>query len=86
VTSTARLARLTGAAVVPFVTRMTDAGYVGRFYPPLEDFPGDDVAAATRRVNAFIEERVREMPAQYLWTHKRFKTRPPGEPSPYRKD
>ena len=86
VTSTARLARLTGAAVVPFVTRMTDTGYVGRFYPPLDDFPGDDVAAATRRVNAFIEERVREMPAQYLWTHKRFKTRPPGEPSPYRKD
>jgi KDO2-lipid IV(A) lauroyltransferase len=63
---------------------MTDDGYVGRFHPPLEDFPGDDVAVATRRVNAFIEERVREMPAQYLWTHKRFKTRPPGEPSPYK--
>ena len=45
--------------------------------------PGEDLEAATRMLNAFIEERVREMPEQYLWTHRRFKTRPPGEPSPY---
>jgi len=38
-----------------------------------------------RRMNAFIEDRAREMPEQYFWAHKRFKTRPPGEPSPYRK-
>ena len=43
------------------------------------EFPTDDVAADTRRMNAFIEERVREMPEQYYWVHKRFKTRPPGE-------
>lgn len=85
VTSVARLARITGAAVVPLVTGMTDDGYVARFYPAWEDFPGDDLAAATRRMNAFIEERVLEMPAQYLWSHKRFKTRPPGEPGPYRR-
>ncbi len=85
VTSVARLARITGAAVVPLVTSMTDDGYVARFYPAWEDFPGDDLAAATRRMNAFIEERVLEMPAQYLWSHKRFKTRPPGEPGPYRR-
>ena len=83
VTATARLAQLTGAVVLPFVTRMTPDGYVGRFHPPWLDFPGDDVVAATRRVNAFIEDQVREMPAQYLWSHKRFKTRPPGEPGPY---
>jgi KDO2-lipid IV(A) lauroyltransferase len=83
VTGTARLVQLTGAAVVPFVSRMTPDGYVGRFHPAWQDFPGDDVEAATRRMNAFIEERVREMPAQYLWSHKRFKTRPPGEPNPY---
>jgi len=85
VTSVARLARITGAAVVPLVTTMTDDGYVARFYPAWEDFPGDDLEAATRRMNAFIEERVLEMPEQYLWSHKRFKTRPPGEPSPYRR-
>jgi KDO2-lipid IV(A) lauroyltransferase len=44
---------------------------------------GDDIIAATRRMNAFIEDRVREHPAEYFWTHKRFKTRPPGEPSFY---
>ncbi|MFO1299192.1 MAG: lipid A biosynthesis acyltransferase [Burkholderiaceae bacterium] len=84
VTSVARLARITGAVVVPLVTAMTDDGYVARFYPAWQDFPGDDLAAATRRMNAFIEERVLEMPAQYLWSHKRFKTRPPGEAKPYR--
>lgn len=86
VTSTARLAQLTRAAVVPFVTTMTRDGYVGRFYPAWENDPDEADEAAARRMNAFIEQRVLEMPAQYLWTHKRFKTRPPGQPSPYHHD
>jgi KDO2-lipid IV(A) lauroyltransferase len=67
--------------VVPAVTRQLPSaeGYVLRFYPAWSDFPGPDVAHDTRRMNAFIEERVREMPEQYYWVHKRFKTRPPGE-------
>ena len=84
VTATARLAQITGATVLPFVTRMTPEGYVGRFYPSWTHGPDDDVEAATRRMNAFIEARVLEMPAQYLWSHKRFKTRPPGAPDVYR--
>ncbi len=83
VTSVARLARMTGAAVIPCVTRMIDDGYVVRLYPAWNDFPGDDLQLATRRMNAFIEDRVLEMPAQYLWSHRRFKTRPPGEASVY---
>lgn len=83
VTSLARLAKATGAVVIPLVTRMTDTGYVAQLYPAWEDYPGEDLEAATRRMNAFIEERVLEMPEQYLWTHKRFKTRPPGEPGVY---
>lgn len=83
VTSVARLAKLTGAVVVPMVTRMTEHGYVGAFYPAWNDYPVDDLDAATRQMNAFIEARVLEMPEQYLWTHRRFKTRPPGEASPY---
>lgn len=86
VTSVARLARITRAVVIPCVTRMTDAGYVATLYPPWEDYPGEDIVAATRRVNAFIEERVREMPEQYLFSHKRFKTRPEGEPDLYRRE
>lgn len=83
VTSLARLAKATGAVVIPIVTRMTATGYVTTFHPAWEGYPGEDLEAATRRMNAFIEERVLEMPEQYLWSHKRFKTRPPGEPGLY---
>ena len=85
ITGLARLARLARAKVVPCVTRMLPGGqgYVLRCYPAWEDFPGEDVIADTRRMNAFIEERVREMPEQYFWTHKRFKTRPAGETAWY---
>lgn len=85
VSGLSRLARLGNAAVVPALTRQLPGGrgYVLRFYPAWQDFPTDDVAADTRRMNAFIEERVREMPEQYYWLHKRFKTRPDGERSPY---
>lgn len=80
ITGLARLARLGGAVVLPVVTRQLPGaqGYVLRFHPAWENFPTDDVEADTRRMNAFIEERVREMPEQYFWLHKRFKTRPPG--------
>jgi len=81
ITGLARIARLAGAVVVPAVTRQVpgSAGYELRFYPAWENFPGDDDEADARRMNAFIEERVREMPEQYYWLHKRFKTRPKGE-------
>ena len=81
ITGVSRLARLADARVVPAVTRQLPGcqGYVLTFYPAWENFPSEDVAADTRRVNAFIEERVLEMPEQYYWLHKRFKTRPAGE-------
>lgn len=84
VTSLARIAGITHASVIPCITRMNRDGYTTTLLPPLQDFPGDDPVAATRRINELIESHVRTMPAQYLWTHKRFKTRPPGEPDPYR--
>ncbi|MCY7386667.1 MAG: lipid A biosynthesis acyltransferase [Burkholderiales bacterium] len=83
VTAMARLCRITGAKVVPLVTRQTADGYEARFYAAWEDFPSDDVEADARRLNAFLEERILEMPDQYFWVHKRFKTRPPGDPSFY---
>jgi len=80
-----RLAKLTNAQVIPVVTRQLPwgRGYAVRFYPPWENFPTDDLEADVARMNAFIEDRIREMPGQYLWLHRRFKTRPPGEPSLY---
>jgi KDO2-lipid IV(A) lauroyltransferase len=80
ITALSRLAAISGAAVLPCITRQLPGahGYVARLYPAWEDFPGADPAADARRMNAFIEARVREMPEQYYWVHKRFKTRPPG--------
>lgn len=86
-TAPARIAAATGAKVIPVIaTFLPDyKGWKVTFHPPWEDYPGDDIAAATRRMNAFIEERVLEAPAEYFWAHKRFKTRPPGVPSVYAK-
>jgi KDO2-lipid IV(A) lauroyltransferase len=77
----ARIAGLAGAKVLPCVTRMLPGGggYAVRIEPPWQDFPSGDLEADTRRMNAYIERAALEMPEQYLWMHKRFKTRPPGE-------
>jgi KDO2-lipid IV(A) lauroyltransferase len=76
-----RLAQVSRAKVMPVITRQLPdgEGYAARFYPVWDDFPTGDIDADTRRMNEFIEARVREMPEQYYWVHKRFKTRPPGE-------
>ncbi|MDA3914100.1 LpxL/LpxP family Kdo(2)-lipid IV(A) lauroyl/palmitoleoyl acyltransferase [Oleiagrimonas sp.] len=84
ITATHHLARLSGALVIPFFhRRLPGGGYAICLDPPLEDFPGADVTADTARVNTAIERMVRAAPEQYLWVHKRFKTRLPGEPPAY---
>ncbi|MFN2309700.1 MAG: LpxL/LpxP family Kdo(2)-lipid IV(A) lauroyl/palmitoleoyl acyltransferase [Gammaproteobacteria bacterium] len=85
ITATARLARISGARVVPFFQERLPgaAGYRLRLSPALEHFPSDDEAADTQRINDLIEAEIRKIPAQYLWAHRRFKTRPAGTPSLY---
>ncbi len=83
VTAPARLAKLCKARIVPCVTRMTWWGYEVRLYPAWENYPSGDAEADATRMNQFIEQRILEMCPQYLWTHKRFKTRPAGEAKPY---
>jgi KDO2-lipid IV(A) lauroyltransferase len=85
ITALPRLARLSRAVVVTCVTRMLSGGqgYVMELGAPWEDFPTEDVKADTKRMNAFIEDQVRRMPDQYYWVHRRFKTRPAGEPRIY---
>ena len=80
-----RLAKLTHAQIIPVITRQLPGGqgYRVRFYPPWDNFPSDNLEADVTRMNAFIEDRIREMPPQYLWLHRRFKTRPQGEASLY---
>ena len=85
VSSVSRICRLAGVKLLPVVIRQLPAGrgYVARIYPAWESYPSASLEADARRMNAFIEQRVREMPEQYLWTHRRFKTRPPNEPRYY---
>lgn len=89
-TALPKLAKFTNALIVPCITRIdSDELAAGRtmyniqFYPAWDGYPGDDETAAVRDMNRFIEERILEEPAQYLWLHKRFKTRPAGEASFY---
>ena len=86
-TATARIAATTGAQVMPVIATFLPnyQGWRVKFYPVWDNYPGPDMVAATLRMNQFIEERVREAPAEYFWTHKRFKTRPNGEASLYDK-
>ncbi|WP_069383435.1 LpxL/LpxP family Kdo(2)-lipid IV(A) lauroyl/palmitoleoyl acyltransferase [Halomonas caseinilytica] len=82
---TAKIARMTGAPVMPLIFHRNPDDYTYRleYLPALEDFPsGDEVADATR-INAVIEAAIRRHPEQYLWLHRRFKTRPEGEPKFY---
>ncbi|MCW9088630.1 MAG: LpxL/LpxP family Kdo(2)-lipid IV(A) lauroyl/palmitoleoyl acyltransferase [Gammaproteobacteria bacterium] len=84
-TTTARLARLSGAPVVPYYSERLPGkeGYRVKLLPALEGFPsGDDLVDATR-TNQVLERQVERMPEQYLWLHKRFKTRPKGEKGVY---
>ncbi|HEX9803206.1 MAG TPA: LpxL/LpxP family Kdo(2)-lipid IV(A) lauroyl/palmitoleoyl acyltransferase, partial [Gammaproteobacteria bacterium] len=85
--STARLARLSGAPVVPFYSERLpgNEGFLLRLAPALEAFPSGDELADATRVNQVIEAQVRRTPDQYLWLHKRFKTRPQGETDVYRR-
>ena len=80
-TSVSRIVQLSGAAVVPigFYRHDNEFRYEVNLYPPLENFPGDDLQEDARRLNIALEETIRQKPEQYLWQYKRFKTRPPGE-------
>jgi KDO2-lipid IV(A) lauroyltransferase len=83
ITGVSRLAKLSGARVVPCIARMTPAGYDVTLLPAWSNYPSEDIEADTRWMNACIEAEVLKMPAQYFWSHKRFKTRPPGEKGVY---
>lgn len=80
-----RMARSLGMVVQPLVAEMLPGGqgYVVRFMPAWEGWPTDHPEADAAAMNRFIEDQIRTMPAQYLWVHKRFKTRPEGAPPVY---
>jgi len=83
VPSLSRFARLGRAKVVPVVTRLTRHGYEVRVLPAWQGFPSDDLTADTALMNLRLQGYIDAMPDQYYWVHKRFKTRPAGEPPVY---
>jgi len=83
VPSLSRFARLGRAKVVPVITRMRRGGYEVRVHDAWVGFPTNDAEADTALMNRRLQEYVDEIPSQYYWVHKRFKTRPPGEPGVY---
>ncbi|HEX4879382.1 MAG TPA: hypothetical protein VFV39_06010 [Limnobacter sp.] len=79
VTAVARLSKLLKAKVVPVTTRYASGCYEVLIHPPLQNFQSNDETSATQQINHCIEEWVKDNVTQYLWLHKRFKTRPQGE-------
>ncbi|WP_116810446.1 LpxL/LpxP family Kdo(2)-lipid IV(A) lauroyl/palmitoleoyl acyltransferase [Steroidobacter cummioxidans] len=85
-TATSRLARMTGAAVLPFFQERLPSGrYRMVIQPMLENFPSDDPIADAKRFNELIEAQVRRVPEQYLWIHRRFKGLTPDYPDYYKR-
>ncbi len=87
-TLTSRLARMTGATVLPyFFERLPGSrGYRAVIYPPFENFPSDSPAADTARFHRMIEAQIRNVPEQYLWIHRRFKGLTADYPDYYSRD
>jgi KDO2-lipid IV(A) lauroyltransferase len=81
ITATTKLAKMTGAAVVPFTQRRLDSpdSYQMTLYPAFDNFPGDDETTDAARINQFLEDYLNEHPIDYMWLHQRFRHRPPGE-------
>lgn len=84
-TALPRIASATGAKVVPVIASLRPHydGWNVKFDHAWQDYPGTDISQATRQMNAYIEQEILKMPAEYFWTHRRFKTRPPNEASLY---
>ncbi|TDN68183.1 lipid A biosynthesis lauroyl acyltransferase [Paraburkholderia sp. BL10I2N1] len=84
-TAVGRLAKVGHAQVVPFIGEVLPnyKGYRLKVFKPWDNYPTGDDDLDARRMNAFLEEQIPHMPEQYYWVHKRFKTRPPGEPGFY---
>lgn len=86
IVATARMVRLSGARIVPFVPRREkDGSYTISIGKPWDDYPSGDDLQDAQRINDWLEQEIRRTPEQYLWVHRRFKTQPEGKGLLYKK-
>jgi len=86
IATTSRFARSGNALVIPFFPKRNEHGHYDIcIRAPLDNFPSGDAQADTQRLNHILEQEILEVPEQYFWLHRRFKTRPDGHPSVYSK-
>ena len=83
VSATARLAKGENIQVIPYFFIRTATGYTMNFEAPIENYPDADASISATITNQILERQILKAPEQYLWIHKRFKTRPKGESSFY---
>ena len=81
--ATARLAKNNNTQVIPYSFIRTDQGYKMTFQEPLDNYPSGDLLNDAKRTNQILEKQILKNPEQYLWIHRRFKTRPEGESGLY---
>ena len=79
ISATARLAKTQNTVIIPFLFIRSSSGYTMNFEPPLNDYPSDDAVENASRTNQILQDQILKAPEQYLWIHRRFKTRPKGE-------
>ncbi|MGX5173867.1 LpxL/LpxP family Kdo(2)-lipid IV(A) lauroyl/palmitoleoyl acyltransferase [Aliikangiella sp. IMCC44653] len=87
ITATTKFCKMTGATVVPFTQKRSADGqhFTLEIHPAFENFPGQNETEDAARINLFLEKYLVENPADYMWLHQRFRTRPPGEEKIYPK-
>ncbi len=89
ITAASRLAKLSGAALIPYYIKRYKHEETGKviyeifIQPEVKNFPTDDINQDAATINSINEALVRNNPEQYLWVHKRYKTRPTGEKPVY---
>ena len=81
--ATARLAKNNNTQVIPYSFVRTDQGYKMTFQEPLDNYPSGDAFNDAKITNQILEKQILKNPEQYLWIHRRFKTRPEDESSLY---
>ncbi|SMN10746.1 Lipid A biosynthesis lauroyl acyltransferase [uncultured Candidatus Thioglobus sp.] len=79
INATAKLAKIDNTVVIPLAFSRNDSGYELAFSPAIDNYPSTDAKQNATLSNQILEKQILKAPDQYLWIHRRFKTRPDGE-------